>query len=151
MKRCDGSLEACIQINKGAEYTLKRGTGRKIDLDEALAILKKSEEEGLVHLTENVGRSNVLCNCCSCCCEMLRFATDTKTKGVLAPSRFQASVITGNCTGCGACTDICPVEAIAINADDTAGVKADDCIGCGLCASACPVEAISLIEARPAV
>jgi ferredoxin len=150
MKRCNGSLDACLQINKGAEYTLKRGTGRKIDLDEALAILKKSEEEGLVHLTENTGRSNVLCNCCPCCCEMLRFATDTKTKGVLAPSRFQASVNTGNCTGCGACTDICPVEAIAINADDTAEVKADDCIGCGLCASACPVEAISLIEVRPA-
>jgi ferredoxin len=151
MKRCDGPLEVCIQLNKGAEYTLKRGTGRKIDLEEALAILKESEEAGLVHLTENTpGRSNVLCNCCSCCCEMLRFATDTKTKGVIAPSRFQARVDSGNCSGCGACEDICPVDAVRLDTDDQAHVKADECIGCGLCASACPVEAIVLKEVRPA-
>ncbi len=150
MKRCGGPLEVCLQINKGAEYTLKRGTGRKVNFDEAVAILKQSEEAGLVHMTENMGRSNVICNCCPCCCEMLRFATDTKTRGVLAPSRFRAGVDAEECTGCGSCEDICPVEAIAVNDDGIAAVTAETCIGCGLCATACPVDAIQLIEARPA-
>jgi Pyruvate/2-oxoacid:ferredoxin oxidoreductase delta subunit len=151
MKRCDGPLEVCLQINRGAEYNIKRGTGRKVSLDEAIAILKISEAAGLVHMTENTaGRSNVLCNCCNCCCEMLRFATNEKTKGVLAPSRFQARVEAETCTSCGMCMEICPVEAIALNTDDIAEVIKDACIGCGLCATACPVEAIGLFEVRPA-
>ncbi len=150
MKRCDGPLEVCLQLNRGAEYNIKRGTGRKVSLDEAIAILKISEAAGLVHMTENTtGKSNVLCNCCNCCCEMLRFATNEKTKGVLAPSRFQAKVDAEMCTSCGMCVEICPVEAIALNADDIAEVIKDACIGCGLCATACPVEAIGLFEVRP--
>jgi Pyruvate/2-oxoacid:ferredoxin oxidoreductase delta subunit len=150
MKRCDGPLEVCLQLNRGAEYTIKRGTGRKVSVNEAIAILKISEAAGLVHLTENTtGKSNVLCNCCNCCCEMLRFATNEKTKGVLAPSRFQAKVEVEACTSCGMCMEICPVEAIALNTDEIAEVNADACIGCGLCAATCPVEAISLFEVRP--
>lgn len=150
MKRCDGPLEACIQMDRGADYALKRGTGRKIDYHEALAILKLSEEAGLVHMTENTaGRSNMLCNCCSCCCQLLRFAKNEKAKGVLAPSRFQAQVDAALCTSCGMCVEICPVEAVALNNDDIAEVSAAACIGCGLCATACPVEAIALLEVRP--
>lgn len=149
MKRCDGPLDVCLQINKGADYNIKRGTGRKIDLAEAMDILKLSEEAGLVHMTENTqGRNNVICNCCSCCCEMLRFATDTKTKGVLAPSRYLAQVDKSECTVCGMCVDICPVEAITSDGDETARVDAQGCIGCGLCASVCPVDAISLSDIR---
>jgi ferredoxin len=148
MKRCDGPLEVCLQLNRGAEYNIKRGTGRKVSLDEAVAILKISEAAGLVHMTENTtGKSNVLCNCCNCCCEILRFATNEKTKGVIAPSRFLAKVDAETCTSCGMCIEICPVEAIALN--DIAEVNPDACIGCGLCATVCPVEAISLFEARP--
>ncbi|HPI93429.1 MAG TPA: 4Fe-4S binding protein [Deltaproteobacteria bacterium] len=150
MKRCNRPLEVCLQLNRGAEYTIKRGTGRRVNVQEALEILKKARDAGLVHMTENTsGRSNVLCNCCNCCCEMLRFATDVKTKGVLAPSRFRARVDEAACTACGLCEEICPVEAIAVEQGDAAVVKADACIGCGLCASVCPVEAIALTEARP--
>lgn len=150
MKKCDKPLDVCLQLNRGAEYTIKRRTGRKIDLDEAKQILKRSQEAGLVHLTENTpGRSNVLCNCCSCCCEMLRFAHDTKTKGVLAPSRYQARLDSDACTGCSLCEDICPLNAISLGSEGVAEIKADSCIGCGLCATVCPGNAISLVEIRP--
>jgi len=149
MKRCDGPLDVCLQINKGADYTIKRGTGRKIDLKEAMDILKISEEAGLVHMTENTrGKNNVICNCCSCCCEMLRFATNTRTRGVLAPSRYLAHVSKGNCTGCGICEDFCPVDAIVLDAEGIARVDQKGCIGCGLCASTCPDNAISLSDIR---
>jgi len=46
------------------------------------------------------------------------------------------------CTGCGACVDACPVNAIKIENDKAA--ISDDCIDCGACVNQCPVEAISL-------
>jgi hypothetical protein len=39
MGRCNKLLEACLQMNKGAAYAIKRGTGRQIDLEEAKTIL----------------------------------------------------------------------------------------------------------------
>jgi len=46
------------------------------------------------------------------------------------------------CTACGACVDVCPVDAITI--EDKAVVDEDTCIDCGTCVDECPVEAISL-------
>ena len=46
------------------------------------------------------------------------------------------------CTGCGACTEVCPVDAITV--DDVATVDEDECIDCGTCVEECPVEAIEL-------
>ena len=46
------------------------------------------------------------------------------------------------CTGCGACVDVCPVDAIEM-VDDTAEIS-DACIDCGQCVDECPVEAISM-------
>ncbi len=150
MQNCNNPLENCLQLNKGAEYTIKRGTGRKIDANEALRILQEAEEHGLVHMTENRSvMGNAICNCCSCCCEMLRFASDSRTKGVLAPSRFLAEVSADSCTCCGECADICPMDAVAAGLEGAYLVNRDLCIGCGLCASVCPVQSISLAEIRP--
>jgi len=49
--------------------------------------------------------------------------------------------ITDECISCGACTDSCPVEAIA-EGDSKYNITADTCIDCGACAGSCPVEAI---------
>ncbi len=46
------------------------------------------------------------------------------------------------CNGCGACKDICPVNAIKI--EDNKAIISDDCVECGVCVSACPQGAISL-------
>jgi ferredoxin len=46
------------------------------------------------------------------------------------------------CTGCGACVQVCSVEAIKIE-DGRAQVDADKCIDCGVCVPECPVQAIS--------
>ncbi|MBM4147946.1 MAG: 4Fe-4S dicluster domain-containing protein [Lentisphaerae bacterium] len=53
-----------------------------------------------------------------------------------------AEVDKGKCTGCGACVEACPVEAITM--DEKAIVDADKCVDCGACVDACPVEAISM-------
>ena len=46
------------------------------------------------------------------------------------------------CTGCGACVDICPVDAIKVE-NDKAEIS-DACVECGVCVNQCPVEAITL-------
>lgn len=56
---------------------------------------------------------------------------------------MSAKVDPGKCTGCEACVDACPVDAIAMK-DGKAVVSEDDCVDCGACVSECPVEAIAM-------
>ncbi|HUH65137.1 MAG TPA: 4Fe-4S binding protein [Syntrophales bacterium] len=149
MRKCDKPLEVCLQINKGAEYAIKRGTGRKIDAAEAKKILRRAEEAGLVHLTENkASLGTVICNCCSCCCIGLPFMKDPATSSLLVPSRYQALVDGEACTGCGNCVSDCPMDAISLNEANVAEVNDAACIGCGVCTHVCPVDAIVLRVVR---
>jgi ferredoxin len=45
------------------------------------------------------------------------------------------------CTGCGACIDVCPVNAIAMK-EGKAEIDMDKCIRCGKCHDICPVNAV---------
>ncbi|MCF0114103.1 MAG: 4Fe-4S binding protein [Erysipelotrichaceae bacterium] len=47
------------------------------------------------------------------------------------------------CIGCGACTGVCPVEAITLEDDGKAGCNGDVCIDCGACVGTCPISAIN--------
>lgn len=50
------------------------------------------------------------------------------------------------CTACGACTEVCPEEAISEGKVDDKDVYIIDpklCIDCGACVEVCPEEAIS--------
>ena len=149
MKKCDRPLEVCMQLNKGADYAIRRGTGRKITVEEAKQMLRDCEKAGLVHTTENkAGIGTVLCNCCECCCEAIPYMRHAATRGIVSPSRYRASVDQEFCTACGSCLDICPVDAIVIHEDSVAVIDGDLCIGCGLCAGICPSEALTLVQIR---
>jgi Pyruvate/2-oxoacid:ferredoxin oxidoreductase delta subunit len=124
MKKCDGPIEVCLQLNRGADYTA-----------------------GLVHVTMNkTGVGNVICNCCGCCCQSFPLLI-SEGLPLNDPSRFRPEVDADACSSCGDCEEACWFNAIAVNAD-AAEVNADKCMGCGLCVPACPEEAITLIEAR---
>ena len=49
--------------------------------------------------------------------------------------------ISDKCIKCGACKEVCPVEAIS-EGPDQYEIDADKCIDCGACAGECPNEAI---------
>jgi ferredoxin len=53
---------------------------------------------------------------------------------------MQYHITKKNCTGCGACLDICPTEAIKMQ--DGHAVITIDCIDCGACPRVCPEGAI---------
>ena len=151
VRKCDKPIDVCLQLNKGAEYAIERGTGRKIDAEEAKSILRRAEEAGLVHLTENkAGIGTVICNCCNCCCIGLPYAKNAATNALLVPSRYQAAIDGSACTGCDACVEACPMGAMDLGKDDIATLDAEACIGCGVCTHVCPTGAISLIVVRQA-
>jgi ferredoxin len=50
--------------------------------------------------------------------------------------------ISDACTKCGACSSVCPAEAISEGADQFT-IDAEKCLDCGVCSDECPVEAIS--------
>ena len=56
---------------------------------------------------------------------------------------MSAKVDPEKCSGCGACVDECPTDAIEMK-DDKAVVNEDECVDCGACVDVCPCEAISL-------
>ena len=59
------------------------------------------------------------------------------------PQTMAVTIDEEKCTGCGACVEVCPVEALKL-VDDKAKVDPDVCIDCGTCVDECPVGAISL-------
>jgi electron transport complex protein RnfB len=86
-----------------------------------------------------------VCNCCSCCCGFLRGLRDFGAPHFLLHSNYMAVIDADACTACEACGDgRCPMGAIA-GSDGTYAVDAERCIGCGACTVICPTEAIALV------
>ena len=147
--KCNHTLEACLQIDNAARYTIDRGSGREISKDEALALLKQCEQEGLVHVTINKAHAgHFICNCCSCCCQSLPVMISFGAK-INDPSRFKATIDPEICTACGACQERCAFKAV-VQKDNVYLILEEQCMGCGVCHAACPVEAIRLVQTRPA-
>ena len=145
-RRCDAPLEVCLSFDGFADYTLKRGFGREIGRDEALAILQRCEDLGLVHETVNMDRPDVICNCCTCCCSLLRSVVTHGVKTAVVASRYRPEVDAAKCEDCLTCVEACHFSAM-VERDGRRGFDAERCYGCSLCALACPHDAIAMVEA----
>lgn len=147
--QCKHTLEVCLAFSNEENAFDRYPTGRIVNKEEALKVMKDAEEEGLVHCTYNIESGQVfLCNCCPCCCGILRGVKQFKAPHILAKSNFVAAIDGDSCTACGVCADErCPMEAI-VESDGGYSVLGERCIGCGVCAPACPTESIRL-ERRP--
>ena len=141
---CGVSHNNCMAFGEGAIFMSERHNGRLVNNDEAFQIIKKAEEEGLVHCSANTSDELVfICNCCSCHCGILRQAKAVSPASLFLTSGYHAHVDEDLCTACETCLERCPVSAITI--DDVASVDDRQCIGCGLCVSTCPEEALNLV------
>lgn len=141
---CDKPLEVCFMFGSHADYYVDKGMGRYVTQEEALAIIEKCDDAGLVpqpFIAQEVGG---FCNCCGDCCAILRSIKLHPKPAEKVLTNYYAVVDSEACTACEACVDRCQMEAIAVSADEVAEVDLDRCIGCGLCVTTCPGEALSL-------
>ncbi len=145
---CEHSTENCLHFGSLGKYIVAQGMGREITVNETVEILKKSNEEGLVHITGNYQEEiETICNCCSDACIFLTGLMQQGEKNMFARSNFVSVINEETCVECGVCAERCPVDAISLD-DGSAKVDGDKCIGCGVCYPTCPSESVSLV-ARP--
>jgi len=143
---CRHSIENCIHMGSVGKYMVEHGLGRRVSADEAIQILKQSNREGLVHLTESKHVATI-CNCCSDCCVFFKAVHEAKHPNTIAHSSYLATVDTSRCIACGICTLRCPMKAIKAKINrEPANVDVEKCLGCGVCVPTCPMEAIELVE-----
>jgi formate hydrogenlyase subunit 6/NADH:ubiquinone oxidoreductase subunit I len=150
LRRCSHPLDVCIAFDFYAEYPIEEiGYGRWITREEALGVLERAEEHGLVHQAGGDARNvECICNCCSDCCTILRFLKLLPNPSAVQSSNYVTVYDEARCAACHACSRICPMGAISMT-DSGPVLNPDRCIGCGLCVSACVRGARSL-EQKPA-
>lgn len=141
---CGKAMEACFMFGSMGQYYVDKGMGRKVDVDEALVLLTKAQDDGLVTQPATTQNPHGMCNCCGDCCGVLRSLRSYPKPAEMVFSNHFAVVDADQCTGCETCFDRCQMDAIALNNDDVAEVDLDRCIGCGLCVTTCPTEAMQL-------
>ena len=113
-----GHLEddMCILMGAVADSIAAAGRGRRITATEAYEILRKAEDDGLVHQITNMdgmGKVFAICNCCTCSCFALRTSQYYNTPNV-SRSNYLAEVDKEKCTACGQCVENCPSNALKL-------------------------------------
>jgi electron transport complex protein RnfB len=135
--------EICFSFRGGAEMYHDKGMARLVSKEEALEILGKVEEAGLVLQPGNSQRPMCICCCCGCCCEVLTNQKRFDEPAKLFATNFYAKVDPNLCIGCGVCEERCNMDAIEL-IDEKSKINIARCIGCGVCVPTCPQDAISL-------
>ncbi|GAA0220100.1 FAD-dependent oxidoreductase [Metaclostridioides mangenotii] len=108
--------DMCIQMGHAAEYYIRTGRGRQITREEAFEIIKRAEENGLVHQIPNLdgsGKTHAICNCCGCSCLSLRSA-EMFLNPDMVRSNYVSQVDKDKCVGCGECVENCQVNALRL-------------------------------------
>ncbi|RDE12611.1 MAG: 4Fe-4S ferredoxin [Candidatus Thorarchaeota archaeon] len=150
-KPCKYPSTVCIVLSPKKENAFDEDHLTKaVTKDEALQILHKAEEAGLVHCSQNMQKGHFyICNCCTCCCGILRAVAQWELPYALVKSDYVATVDPELCAGCATCEDRCQFDALKV-VDDVCHVDATRCIGCGVCSVTCPQSALTLTMRDPA-
>lgn len=112
----DDYRDWCIGVGDMADYLAETGRGHYITYDEAMAILKKAEDNGFVHQVTNIdgeGKIFAICNCNVKICNALRTSQLFNTPN-MSRSAYVAKVDPKNCVACGRCVEYCPAGAVKL-------------------------------------
>jgi len=147
-KGCDRPVETCLVFAPMENAFDRSKVDRVITKEEAMQILLATEEAGLVHTAGNYRDGiDYICNCCTCCCGILRGIAEFGILTAVARADFHMVVETERCSGCGNCVGRCQFNALSIR-DLVVVVDYNKCMGCGLCVAVCSTDALHL-ERRP--
>ncbi|MCP3924958.1 MAG: 4Fe-4S ferredoxin [Desulfobacterales bacterium] len=140
---CDHPLDVCLAFGGGAYYYESNGLGKAISQEEAIKVLERGMDAGLVLQPGNSLKPFNICMCCGCSCQILKNLKDLGNPGEIVVTNFYAEVEMEECTGCSQCEDRCHMDAIVME-DDIAEVQTERCIGCGVCVPSCEFDALSM-------
>lgn len=145
-KKCDVPLETCISFGGSTDFLVRRNLAREVSKTEILESLARSKEAGLVFSGDNVSKNvSFLCQCCSCCCNILQGISKFGYPNIIVTSNFIAHVNEPDCEGCGKCAKACPIDAISMTDSHDPDkrrmkipiINEEICIGCGVCSLKC--------------
>lgn len=134
-----------------ADYEVGPDTSKfeRLTKQQALDVLRRSEEEGCMHsvwtfVTPFIG---AICNCkLESGCMAMRITVEHGTP-IMFKGHYRAHADLDACVGCAECVERCPFEAITIGpGHKRAEVDPEKCYGCGVCRSACEYRALHLHE-----
>ena len=113
-----GHLEEdmCMYLNDNAVTYSKTGAHRLISKEEAYEVLRRAEDNGLVHeinQTPGFEEATAICNCCGCSCFALRIAEMFRAKNAIR-SNYVARVDKEKCVACGQCVENCQTNAVRL-------------------------------------
>ena len=113
-----GHLEEdmCMYVNDNAINYSETGSHRLISKEEAFEILKRAEDNGLVHelnVTPGYDDTTAICNCCGCSCFALRIATYFRAPDAIR-TNYIARVDKEKCVACGQCVENCQLNAVRL-------------------------------------
>jgi len=142
----------CFALGRAAKFLIEQDFCTEISKEEALKILKKAEDQGLVHKAfhtrfDLTREEDGICSCCKCCCGTF----EIRHRGaapMLSMTSYIAKIRSDDCIGCGTCVESCNALAIELE-DDIAVIDEDVCIGCGVCVHLCPENAIDFKRTGP--
>jgi Fe-S-cluster-containing hydrogenase component 2 len=154
----------CILFGRSADYNIKRGSGTRLTIEEALKLCDEMEKDGLLHMWGNSKSmaGTTSCNCCrDCCMNSLPMQIVGAPIGkIWEKSRYLSIVDQTKCIGCQDCLDHCQFDAINMVKPESseAGKKSkklkaqiidENCFGCGACVVNCDQQALSMKCIRP--
>ncbi|MFX0099090.1 MAG: ATP-binding protein [Candidatus Hodarchaeota archaeon] len=155
-KRCDRPTHTCMLLGgittgrSMREIPYRTSEFTKVSKEEILDVLHESDEKGLVHQIIYFPTPEyyyVICNCCTCCCEVIHDYKRFLSPNIIA-SDFIQQRDTKRCINCGSCVERCPFGARKI-IDGKLNVLQEKCFGCGMCIRKCPENAIKLVKRSP--
>lgn len=144
---CKHPAETCLQFDAWADYYVENGRARYIAQEDALAMLRRNEKEGLVIQAANSRDVEIMCSCCSCCCGMLVSLKFFPGPSQNTMSNYVCRKDDRLCANDAHCVGRCPSGAHSL-VDGKATFDRTKCIGCGLCVTTCPSGAL-VLERKP--
>jgi ferredoxin len=145
LRNCDAPVDICIVMGLTAEQVANEDEYRVVTVEEAMEVLDRSAEAGLVHLTlwSEGHTPYAVCSCCACCCHELKALLEYDHLDQVLASDFVAEHDEDACSGCGTCIERCHFGTLAETHDGVRFTR-DRCFGCGLCVMTCPTGALTL-------
>lgn len=147
-KKCIEPMDGCLAIGDVAEEGIRDGWAKEIGLEEALEAMRRTQEEGLVHMAYIFeGKEDIeqICSCCSCCCHSLGAALRFGYQGHVFRSDYIAKQDGDKCVTCGKCVERCQFGARELS-EGALVFDEKKCYGCGLCITTCPSQAIEMVK-----